>query len=91
MSKVRQYIDKEYQAGKMLRWMIEDTQGNSVYCHKCGNIANGVMRVKRNHVFNIPLCKQHLVELFPKKDIAMPCIIPYSIRTKQRVIKTVKK
>ena len=62
---LRSYWNKKYYSGH-IRWLLVDSKGESVCCDKCGNIANGVMRVeKRIGVFNVPLCKKHGLELFP--------------------------
>lgn len=55
------YIGKKYYYGSMVMWLIEDKNGNSVYCDQCGNIANHVNREKIFGFINIdvPICRPH--------------------------------
>ncbi len=69
------YINREYQCGKFIRYMLVNKKGVSVYCDCCGNIANGV--AKRKFAFfdyNKPLCKNHMAEAFPGQEFDLPCI-----------------
>lgn len=55
------YIGKNYYHGRLVRWLIADKKGVSVYCAHCGNIANGVHQGKVLFMkYTIPLCKVHL-------------------------------
>ena len=76
MEVLRSYWYKRYYFG-FIRWLLQDSKGNGVYCDRCGNIANGVMEVKKRiGVFNIPLCKTHGLELFPNLTQA-PFFVKY--------------
>lgn len=55
------HIGKKYYYGKMISWLIGDKKGKSVYCNKCGNIANGIEEGEiLGFIYRIPLCKKHL-------------------------------
>jgi len=55
------HIGKRYYYGKMIRWLLEDKHGKSVYCDRCQNIANGIEEGKIiGFKYRIPLCKKHL-------------------------------
>jgi hypothetical protein len=67
-TQLRRYHEKKFYTGRYIRWLIEDSEG-SVYCDKCGNIANGVMEIKRSMgSFNIPLCRVHFAKNFPDAE-----------------------
>lgn len=58
------HIGKKYYYGRLVRWLIEDKHGKSVYCNKCGNIANGIdVGQILGFTYIIPLCNKHLEEL----------------------------
>jgi len=69
--KLLSYVNKKLYPGKLLRGMLRDKHG-SVYCDRCGNIANavGVRNVWVTQAFgfrlNIPLCNKHFREDFPE-------------------------
>ena len=49
---------------RWIRWMLEDENGTSVYCDKCGNIANlCLLEVQGRYLLQIPICKRHAEEL----------------------------
>lgn len=55
------HVGKQYYDGRMVRWLLEDVNGNGVYCDKCGNLANGVeIGTVLGLNYRIPLCKVHL-------------------------------
>lgn len=58
---------KKYKSGKMLRWMITDKRGRSVYCYECGNIANGAIFAD-GLILNrkMPVCWSHIQEYLKK-------------------------
>lgn len=77
IDKLRSYWNAKYYSG-FLRWLLTDKNGQSVTCDRCGNIANGIMKVeKRIGVFNIPLCKSHFGETFPEFNGYLPTTIKY--------------
>lgn len=59
------HVNNKYYHGRLLRFMVADKDGVSVYCNKCGNIANGVKSGKVLYFFSytIPYCRKHLKEL----------------------------
>lgn len=76
IAQLRLYKDRKYYGGR-IRWLLMDKEGNSVYCDRCGNIANGVMRVERDSgVYNVPLCKKHIGDQFPWVE-SCPCYVLY--------------
>lgn len=55
------HIGKHYYYGRMIKWLLEDKTGKSIYCDKCLNIANGIEQGKiLGLTYRIPLCKKHL-------------------------------
>lgn len=77
IGKLRRYHNAKYFQGKMMRYLIEDSAHTSVYCDRCGNIANGVISVERKQgEFNFPLCAKHFREIFPEVT-QFPCMISY--------------
>jgi len=78
IDKLRSYWNAKYYSAGMVRWLLTDKNGCSVICDRCGNIANGVMKVERRiGTFNIPLCKEHFVETFPNFNGYLPTAIFY--------------
>ena len=77
IAQLRLYKDRKYYLGKFIRYLLQDDRGVSVYCDRCGNIANGVMKVERNSgIYNIPLCSKHILEQFPETT-ECPCYVTY--------------
>ncbi len=80
--KLAKYFEKKYCSGRGIRWMIADETGKSVYCKDCGNMANGVLQVKKfGSTFNMPYCKSHIETILDKdkpdhNGFALPSIIP---------------
>ena len=65
--KLVKYFEKTYQSGRGIRWAIADETGKSVYCKDCGNMANGVLQVKKfGSSFNMPYCKSHIETILDK-------------------------
>lgn len=60
-------LNKQFQKGGLLTFLIADTKGKSVYCNKCGNIANAIIELPYppQGVYNIPVCKAHFEQAFP--------------------------
>ena len=57
------HIGKRYYCGKLVRWLIADKNGKSVYCNKCRNIANGIDEGRMcGLTYRIPFCNKHLNE-----------------------------
>lgn len=76
IAQLKLYKDKKYYSG-FIKWLLTDDKGISVYCDRCGNIANGVMSVVRDSgTYNIPLCKNHIKKQFPEVDYC-PCHVEY--------------
>lgn len=68
-SLLKSFIDKKIKFGNNIKYLLEDEKGNSLYCYKCGNIANHVLICQRQNKFNVPLCRKHFVELYPEDEI----------------------
>lgn len=81
-AQLRGYFNRKFFQGRLVRYMLEEKNGNSVYCDKCGNIANGVLQVwprsgyQIGNRFNIPLCKKHFMEAEPKINM-FPIMMDY--------------
>lgn len=69
------YIGKKYYYGSLVKWLIKDKKGRSVYCDQCGNIANDVKREKifRFININVPICKLHAGK-YPQYNRRQQCL-----------------
>lgn len=56
------YIGKKYYPGRLIRWMIADKKGESIYCFRCRNIANQLVGGKLFGFikYTIPVCQPHI-------------------------------
>ena len=64
LNRIRKYEGFELRRGKMLRYLLEDKDGNSVYCAECRNIANALKyEVYGHRLLNVPICVAHAREL----------------------------
>lgn len=92
IKQLREYYNATYFKGSTLPFMLENSNHESVFCDKCGNIANGVVSIKRSKgEFNIPLCKYHFLEIFPETN-GFPTLKEYDfLKLKQLKFKTIKK
>lgn len=74
IKRIRQYRNAKLFTGGGIRWLLTDEKGTSVYCDKCGNIANCVKHEKVwPHIFGgfrlkVPLCKRHARELLESEQ-----------------------
>jgi hypothetical protein len=69
LRRVVRYRKPKYRYGSFVRWLIEDAEGNSVYCDYCGNIANAIKweyfapRLFGGIKLRVPICKRHVRDL----------------------------
>lgn len=56
------HIGRNYYSGKLIRWLLADKKGESVYCFRCGNIANTIITGKLFGFikYTIPVCRPHI-------------------------------
>jgi len=55
------YLGKKYYPGRNGLFISYVEGGDALYCHQCGNLANGLIYEKILGVFNIkvPICRPH--------------------------------
>lgn len=62
--RIRKYHGFKICYGKGIRYLLEDENGKSVHCDRCGNIANFVwFESVERYILNVPICKRHAQEL----------------------------
>lgn len=73
--KLIKYWKRKFYCGH-IRWILLNKDRTSAYCYKCGNYANGAVRVNLKIGFLvIPVCKSHINEIDPEV-----CQAPFHVK-----------